>query len=324
MGSRVPAANETRNILDHQVIGNKADQAVNIIGSTSSLMGYLKGLMERPMFAFGHAIRNVYFVDPTNGSDSNDGLSWGTALATYTAARTLNNATVDWAKTPKLYNAILLAPGVYDTASMAFPYYCHVIGCGIPGTDTAAEFNTALACLTGTMLGCGLHNLRFETAAAGPCLDVGICNNSIIEDCEFANSDAVGATALDTENCTHLIFRRNKVGSGMTTGMAYGIYARGGADKYFHNCEVYENTIFASTAGIFIQDTCTASQARIWNNRIGPAACLKGIDDNNGGSYCFGNQITAVDAIEHANSGTQCVGNLVINNGTGAHEHLGT
>ena len=41
----VPAANETANDYESQVVGNKTDTAVTTVGTTASLMAYLKGLV---------------------------------------------------------------------------------------------------------------------------------------------------------------------------------------------------------------------------------------------------------------------------------------
>lgn len=266
-------------------------------------------------------VDKVWFVDGVSGSDDNDGLSWDKAVKTIAKAITKNNATINWSYTPKRYNAIFIKPGVYAENITSLPYYCHVIGGGIRGTDTAVEIHpTTGACMAGTGLGLHLKNIWFEVNEAVPCLDFGICNNSLIEDCTFANGAAVAATGIDTENCTHLEVRNCSFESGQTTILAYGFYFRGGANKYAHNVRIHDNVIFASTAGIYIQDTCTASQFAAYRNMIGPGDCAKGVDDNNGGSYLFGNLITGVDAIEHANSTTQCIGNSVSNNGTGAKE----
>jgi len=265
---------------------------------------------------------NFYYVD-NNGSDNNDGSSWDSAKATIQAAITLSNATIDWSTTPDRYNVIYIAPGVY-AENLTPAYYCHLVGTGIRGTDTMAEIHPATgSCITGTFLGTHLYNLWLEVNTAVPCLDIGICNNSLIEFCTFTNGAAVAATAVDTDNCTHLTMRYCSVESGQSTGMAYGLYHRGGDEKYAHNCRIHDNVIHCTTAGIWIQDTCTASQYTAWNNLI--ARPTKGIDDNNGTSYLYNNYITATsDAIEHANSATQCIGNHVINNATGAVEASGT
>ena len=266
-------------------------------------------------------VANTYFVDVQSGNDGNIGDNWNNALATIARAITLSNATIDWSATPKRYNAILIAPGVYPEALTTLPYYCHVIGMGIRGTDTAAEIHPVTgSVMAGTGLGLHLQNLRLETNEALPILDFGICNNTIIEDCTFTNGAAVAATGIDTENCTHLTVQRCSFESGQTTGLAYGFYFRGGANKFAHNVRIQYNKVLTETAGIWIENTCTASQCV-----IGPgnfiARPVKGIDDNSGQSYVFDNFICASsDAIEHANSASHCVGNYVINDATGAVE----
>jgi len=260
-----------------------------------------------------------YCVDNVDGLDTNTGYDWDNAFKTVQAAITASNATVDWSYTPKKYNRIYVKPGVY-AENLTPAYYCHIIGLGIPGTDTQAEIHpTTGSCLTGTLLGAGLQNLWFEVNEALACLDIGIGNNSYIGDCVFTNGDAVAAWGIDTDTATHLTIERCRFESGQTTGLAYGIYARGGADKYWHCCVVRDCYINASTAGIWIQNTCTASGAMIGPGNVIVGAA-KGIDDNSGTTYCVGNFISATDAIEHANSTTMCVGNSVTNNGTGAKE----
>lgn len=269
-------------------------------------------------------VQNVYYVDGTNGNDSDDGSSWDHALKTYLAARTLSNATINWSYSQKRLNAIVLAPGVYTALLNLFPYYCYVIGTGVYGTDTMTEFHPATGVVfSGTMLGTVFINCWFETNEANPIFDVGVCNNSAVIGCTFTNGAAVAATGIDTDNCTHLKVVDCDFESGQTTGLAYGFYFRGGADKYAHEVRIRDCRIFASTAGIWIQDTCTAAQMVVGPN-VMIAGAAKGIDDNSGTSYAFGNFISGTDAIEHANSATQCIGNAVINNGTGARETAST
>ena len=267
----------------------------------------------------------VWYVDGQNGSATNDGKDMDNPLLTTQAAIDLNNATIDWAKTPKRYNAILVAPAVY-AENLTPPYYCHIIGMGVRGTDTQAEIHPATGSgFTGTFLGTCLHNIRLEVdEGSKPILDLGICNNSLIEDCTFTiGADVAGVDAIDTENCTHLTVRRCNFESGMAThGIKHCLYFRGGADKYAHNVRILGNVMHCQTAGVYIASNCVATQCTIAHNFImGPT---KGIDDNNGASWCIGNWISATDAIEHANSATRCIGNHVINDGTGAVEASGT
>lgn len=264
---------------------------------------------------------NKYYVD-SNVTNTGDGASWETAFLTVQEAITASNATIDWSATPMLYNAIYVAPGVY-AENLTPAYYCYIIGTGIRGTDTSAEIHpTTGSCLTGTLLGSILYNLRFEVDEAVDCLNIGICNNSEVFSCVFTNGAAVAATALSTDNCTHLHFHHNYVESGQLTGMKHGLYFQGGADKYAHNIHVHDNSIVTTDTGVYIAAGCTASEARIGpNNMIRcSGGASKGVDDNQGGSIVYGNWIRANDAIEHAGGASFTIGNSVVNNATGAKE----
>ena len=50
---RVPNADETRNILEHHVIGNKTDTAVTAASATASIIAYLKGMIGQQSGAAG-------------------------------------------------------------------------------------------------------------------------------------------------------------------------------------------------------------------------------------------------------------------------------
>lgn len=282
--------------------------------------------------ALMQGIANVYYVDGTNGNDANDGSSWERAKATYLAARTLSNATIDWSATPKRYNAIFVAPGVY-TETIYPPYYCHTVGTGIMGTDTAVEFHPAAGSaivypdLTGaTALGSGFYNIRFEAETAVPVVFLGIANNSIFHNCEFVKGIAGLATqGLRVQTATHFQVVNCRFISGVANfaeGIVFDHDPLATGDKFVHSCQIKGNDIWAVTAGIRIDQHNVASGCLIQDNFIARPA--KGIDDNNGNSYCVNNWISATDAIEHANTATQCIANHVINVATGAIETTGT
>lgn len=283
------------------------DDMVYSLGGVPNVGGLLLG------------VDKVYFVDNVNGDDGNDGLSIEAQKKTIQSAITASNATINWSYTPKKYNAILVKPGVYDE-NLTPAYYCKIIGTGVYGTDTMAEIHpTTGVCITGTFLGLILWNLHFEVNEAVDCLDTGICNNSEVAYCTFASGAAVTANGLTTENCTHLHFHHNSIESGYQT-FGYGLYFGGGSDKFAHNIRVHDNVIFAATAGIYIHDNCTASQAVIGPNNV-ISRPTTGIYDGNGTSTIVGNYITAgTDAISHANTTSMCIGNYVINNVTAALE----
>jgi len=270
--------------------------------------------------------KTTYFVDPQKGDDTaHDGKSWDAPKATIQAAITASNAEIDWSATPKRFNRIYVAPGVY-AENLTPPYYCQIVGTGIRGTDTETEIHpTSGSCFTGTFLGTHLFNLRMEVMAQDDeILDLGICNNSRIKSCVFAlGANVSGVVGIDTENCTHLWVEDCDFESGQLQDMAYAIYHRGGADKFAHNCRYLRNRMWVQTCGIWIQDTCTASQSLAQKNFIKVAGTGKGIDDNNGNLYCVENDIVVVgagDAIEHAGGAGFTLRNHTLVNGSYALE----
>jgi len=283
------------------------------------------GLLE--IYGTNVAVRQgtVYYVDAENGDDDNDGLSWDNALATIQEAIDKSNATIDWDATPKAYNEIWVAPGVY-AENLTPAFYCIIRGMGMRGTDTAAEIHPATgSCFTGTFLGSGLSNLRLEVdEASKPILDLDIANNSRIQSCEFGiGASVAGVAAIDTENATHLVIMDCDFTSGMNQNMAYVGYHRGGDDKYAHNVQYIGNRMWVKTAGIYVAADCTASQMLIQRNFIFVSGTGTGIHDLNGNSMVVDNDIIvegAGDAINHAGGAGYTLRNHTLVNGTYALE----
>lgn len=265
-------------------------------------------------------VNHVFFVDGNLGSDGNDGDSWDAPFATIATAIAASNDTIDWSAYQARFNAILVAPGVYAESLTDSPYMCKVIGLGVRGTDTETEWHpTTGSCLADTLLGTCFYNIHFEVNEAVDCINGGIVNSSEIAYCTFASGAAVTANGITTENSTHLHVHHCSFESGWQT-LGYGIYFGGGSNKYAHNVRIHDNVIFAATAGIYIHDNCTASQAVIGPNNV-IARPTTGIYDGNGTSLIVGNYISAsTDAISHANTLSMCIGNYVINNVTAAFE----
>ncbi|GAH50920.1 unnamed protein product, partial [marine sediment metagenome] len=255
-----------------------------------------------------------FFVDGVHGADGNNGRDWAHAFPTIQAALDARGTLYEAEAGDKKYAIIWIKPGVYaeeltgDLDDHNF-FACHLIGLGLRGSDSQAQIRPGPgegSCFTGIANGLHLANLRFEIDEDVPIFDMGIFNNSLIEDCTFAYfNDADGGIGIDTEDCKHLTVRRCSFEHGSEGEFNYGMYFRGGVNKYCHNCRIHDNTIFAQVAGIWIQGAppCVASLTVIWNNRIiGRQAAFIGIDDNQGDSYVIDNFITALagDAIDHA------------------------
>jgi len=272
--------------------------------------GLIEGL---PQYILG----NQYFVSKNDGKDANVGTSPDKPVLTVARATALSNTTIDWAKTPKKRNVIWVEPGVYEE-NLTPAYYADMVGLGVRGTDTQAEIHVATgSVMAGTLLGCGYHNLWFEgEEAAVPLFDIGICNNSLIRACQFAlGANVAGVVAIDTENCTHLTVELCDFESGQLQDLAYAIYARGGADKFFHNCRIRKNNIFAQTCGIYTASDCRADRSLIKKNFIramGTGYGVRILDTVAPTCYVVENDIVVIGAgtaIEH----TQGAGYTLLN-----------
>jgi len=272
---------------------------------------------------------NVYYVDK-GVTASGNGRSWLQAFKTIQEAVTQTNSDLDWSADPWLLDSwIFIAPGTYVEA-ITPPYSCHMVGLGHHGTDGVAEIAPGDgdgAAITGTGLGLELRNLRFEAYDAGPVLDFGICNNVIIDGCQFAPANAQVTHAISTENASHLQVKNCLFSSGLgTPGFSHILYAAGGADKYLFSSTIENNIMSGLVSGgtaIYIQSNCTATETFIVNNIIRVPGSGKGIDDNNGNTMCIGNHIavgSGGDAIEHAGGNAYLIDNHVNVNGTGGIE----
>ena len=273
----------------------------------------------------------IYYVD-CRVTASGNGSSWAAAFKTIQEAITANNADIDWGATPWLVdNYILIASGEYAEA-LSVPFTCHMIGMGVLGTDTAVEIHPAVgSAMAGTFLGTHVSNIRFETTEATvDTLNIGTCNNSLIENCEIVCGVAgggAGTAYISTVNCTHLrVYNCSFQYGGAGTPHNYGIYFGGGANKYAHHVDIRDNLIQgirAAGVGIHIPANCTATNAVIRENIIKIPTTGKGIEDLNGNSLCVNNFITvagAGDAISHAGGAGMTINNQTVVNGTALRE----
>ena len=279
---------------------------------------------------------HVFFVDKRSAQaldadDGEHGQTWDKPYNTIAYAITRANAEINWSDDPWLVqNYIIIGPGTYAEALSSLPYSCKVIGTGTLGTDTATEIHPAALAgpaLAGTGLGLHLKNLRIEAesyASPTAIIDFGICNNSIIEDCEIFKG-IIGTNidyGIQTDNCTNLIIRRCLFGHGATSPITDWMKINGGADKYFHQCRVHNNVFNTfSNSAINIADNCTASGAIIHDNHIIAPAATYGIYDGSKVCTISHNYIIAVDAIKVRDDAVSYkVGNYVVNNGVAAME----
>ena len=269
----------------------------------------------------------VYYVDKNHSeaNDNNDGTDPRAPKATIASAITASNATISWTDDAYPYNWIFIAPGVYAEALTALPHYCHVVGTGVLGTDGATEIHPAAgSAIAGTQIDARWCNIWFESETAVPVIDFNICNNVIVENCAIQRGVAGLATiGIDFSNASHVQIYNNIFGSGVAA-LPTGINFAGGGGIFAHQVRIIGNIINCATTGINIPLTCTASGAVIAQNLI-CGRPVTGIQDLNGGSYCFDNWVTAsVDGISHLNLATNCIANHVIDAAVGTVEAANT
>jgi hypothetical protein len=267
-----------------------------------------------------------YYVDTKHGNanDNNLGTDPNAPFLTIQAAITANNATIDWADTPKVMNNIWIAPGDYDE-NLTPAYYCRIIGMGVAtGGDIQVNVEPAAGSpLAGTGLGLHLYNIRFTCNTAAPVLDFGVMNSCIIENCMIVDGNPGLATVgIDTTDAggskiigCNIAFTNNPI--------TIGIRSTGD----FFDCLVAGCYIKAATTGIDLSGAALCGGSVAYRNLIwsgGGALLTTGINDSVVGDLlCVENNITATDAINTADA-NMTIANHVIDAGVGAVELAGT
>lgn len=276
---------------------------------------------------------NVYMVAPTTATyypylvkELKGSNRDGTARLYNTVSDCLDaiRALIVWTDTPwQRHDIVYIAPYTYAEAIDGLPYSnVSLIGLGGLGPDGGVKIKPAA--LAGSAVAAsyanGLHlaNIRFETPdASEEAFNVSYLGNFLIENCEFVATTT--GTAFYTGNA-----KEGKILNSKFRGGSYGMYFAGGADKYLYSVDILGNHVIDSTtAGIYVQNTCTASESRIAHNTIRSASNIKGIDENNGNAIVEFNSIYvggSGDAIEHAGGDAKMNWNYVNVNGTCAIE----
>jgi hypothetical protein len=147
-----------------------------------------------------------YYVDNNNGSNANDGFSWGTAKKTLAAAMALSHAKIAsgapyWAARNRIFYK-----ADQETADLIlFAQKTDVIGVG---HDTGFPYAGILGnhIPANTAYGCHFYNVRFIPVAAGPILTLNACAGSAeFHNCLFdANGTLVATKAILATACTYL------------------------------------------------------------------------------------------------------------------------
>ena len=139
---------------------------------------------------------DVYFVDATNGSDTNNGASWATAFATLAYAITKSNLSV--VEHVDGRNTILLRGALFAEDLTVPPIKCDVIGVGSSDEQNKVKI-TGEHAWTGsaTNESSGFYNIEFQNDGTAEIFTVATPSGLYFENCIFtAEAACTGAILL--------------------------------------------------------------------------------------------------------------------------------
>lgn len=225
---RRPTANATTSAYMRDVLGHKSDAAVGAVGTTGSIMAYMKGLLLAG--SGGSTIESVYYVD-ANVSSSGAGTSWDTAYKTLDEAIAVATTRGD---------TIYIAPGDYDEGN--------VVNITTQGLRIICPSH-----------GGGWQNQAMLYSGAASHLMTINAHEVLIDGLAFSQPDnTFDALRVSTTLGSYKVTIRNCRFDGWSG--EYGIYAEESPDLVIENC------LFRSwdTAAIYVNSTRT----KISNNII--------------------------------------------------------
>ncbi len=269
-----------------------------------------------------------FFVDPSFGSNSNDGKSWRKAFQTF--EKGIDMCRFDAGTTTIADDAahrafLFLAPGHYnETTQLLYSgYNISVIGCGIPvpGKDYGVSLNydgssasTAVVLINGS--GNELCNVHIYDDAAIPAIYLYFPgDNNHIHDCVIECDGTTATYGIYATTMKGSRIERVTVTGAITTGISVHYDA---ADQYAINgwvkdCHVTSNA--SNCKGIFVHANLVCYNFWLEHNFVGltNGSSCKGIDvDATSGAYVVDNYVSVPSSatpIEHAGGEQFWMGN---------------
>jgi len=267
-------------------------------------------------------------VDQMKGSDAHTGgKSWKKPYYTLQAA--LNFARYELGTTSLSYTdknrnfVVLVKPGHYNEGEILFSgYNIRLIGCGplVPGKDYGVSINydgaaDATAAIAFSGSGISLENLHIYCDFAAPAIYCAGGDNNAIKNCVIECDGTLATYGIHMASMKGSRIEGNVIQGAKTAG----IWVDGGADHYFINGWIENNTIHSNvenTTGILVDvdNTCYNSWIRRnWISLTNGSSC-KGIDINTtaGGPLAADNYVSVPSSatpIEHAGGEQFWLGN---------------
>ena len=224
----------------------------------------------------------VWYVDGTNGSDDDIGISPAHAFATVQKA-----VTIQIANSTGIGDGILVFPGTYAESVTGNLTNVNLMGVGGWGTVTIAptSSNAYVGAITDSVIS-GIQFVEPSSAGGTAALAATSLRGSTIADCAFTgktgNTGSVGLRiGAETSAASEAMFQskitRNMfdASGGRTKEWAFGIcfgqydVATDSDTRVFAYSEISYNTIYAENAGILLRVDAANGGGVINNNMIG-------------------------------------------------------
>ena len=221
------------------------------------------------MKEIGFRMGDKYYVDGTNGVDTNDGLSWGTAFKTIQYACNIaryqaGTTTIDSSKGHHKY--IFIAAGQYNEQILFSGYNIHLIGVApLSNGDYGVVVNyddavASIAVLGFTGSGLEIVNICFNSAHAIPIILFADTSDAVhIHDCWIKGDNSKTVTIGISCAIKNSIIENNII-NGCITGIDVA------AGDWFNNSTIRKNKITNCTNLINITATAVCTESEISEN----------------------------------------------------------
>lgn len=287
---RVPTANLDTNVLEKQVVGNKADSPKTTLASTASLASYEKGILEllRDYLALTVVdIGSIFYVDggSTGPADNDeDGLTRATPKGSLTAALALcasgNNDVI----------VVLNYGSAGRGLETSFPVtvskdMVHIVGMGNPAQKwctmkvaAGSAGDSAHAALKFTGNRCSVHNMELGGGDTAAAITIDGSWGTWINDCWFGiTGDTVGRDGIEVAAGKDAPYTT-------ITGCEFGKHLTNDGIIIAGNCtrgtigKPGRGNLFNKVPGIAIHTTGPTESLSIHDNKIALPADTKGKD----------------------------------------------
>lgn len=249
-----------------------------------------------------------FYVDGTNGSDTNSGKSWKKPIKTIAQAITLADAERAVTGRANYRNRIFIGGGDYSEAIVALPNSCDIIGCG--STSGYPSTMTGVWTIAARVTGCRMYNLKWNVNSATTVLS--FADNdwyNELHNCVFYAGGSSGYAIDFADGGSYTV-----IDSCMFIGNVLYTTAIHAASN-FHNCRITNNIICASAKGIHLAVNTGVEQTIIAHNYIMSSSGSSGAQlevgihkETEASCLICNNWISAVDGIYHVDN------NYVIDN----------